>query len=550
MHSLRDFLRLFSPAAVLLLCSCVSEPSAITGQKKSYGYSWEQELKLGAEADKELTREMGLYDDPKIQAYVEQVGRRVLQTSDLREATTPEMYRDTQFTFRVMNSPVVNAFALPGGYVYVTRGLLAHVQNEAQLAVVLGHEIAHVAARHSAQQARRTQISQIGLIAGAILGQQVLGDKGGDVGSLMNMGSQALELVLMRYSREAEHESDTLGVTYAKRAGYAAEESAKFFQTLQQLSQAERQKAVPTWQSTHPDPGDRAQRVVQLAASVPLAAGAVPLVGEEEHLRRIDGMIFGDDPREGFTHNNMFYHPVLRFQFPVIPGWKVVNQPSAVVMAEPNGRALMGLRVAPETQARQAATNFVQKANVQVLASGDTAVNGLPTTVVVGQVQSEQGIVGVWNAFIELEGRVYSLLAYSPADIFRQLQPTFESVVAGFSALRDPALTQVQPTRLQIARADRSAPFSSYMPPHLPPDITAREIAILNQIQPNEAVQPGRLLKLPMVSRTGVRITQSNYPPPQTVPPSAPPPAFPQSAAPVFPQVQPSTAQPPPAFPR
>ena len=240
--------------SVLLFAGCVSEPSAITGEKKSFGYSWEQELQLGAEADKEITEQMGLYEDPQIQAYVEQVGRRVLQNSDLREATTPELYRDTRFTFRVMNSSVVNAFALPGGFVYVTRGLLAHVQNEAQLAVVLGHEIAHVAARHSSQQARRAQISQIGLIAGAVIGQQVLCDKVGDLGSLMNIGSQALGLFLMRYSREAEHESDSLGVTYAKRAGYAAEESSKFFHTLQQLSQAEGQKAVPSWQSTHPDP--------------------------------------------------------------------------------------------------------------------------------------------------------------------------------------------------------------------------------------------------------------------------------------------------------
>ncbi|MEO5958405.1 MAG: M48 family metallopeptidase, partial [Opitutaceae bacterium] len=253
---------------VLLVGACVSEPSAITGQKKSFGYSWEQELKLGAEADKEITEEMGLYESPQVAAYVEQIGQRVLHSSNLASPTAPEMYRNTKFTFRVMDSPVVNAFALPGGYVYVTRGLLAHVQNEAQLAVVLGHEIAHIAARHSSQQARRAQLGQIGVMAGAILGERVLGEKVGDMGSLMNLGGQALGMFMNRYSREAEHESDSLGVTYAQTAGYAAAESSKFFHSLQRISEAEG-KSIPTWQSTHPDPGDRANRVRQLAASVP-----------------------------------------------------------------------------------------------------------------------------------------------------------------------------------------------------------------------------------------------------------------------------------------
>jgi len=366
----------------------------------------------------------------------------------------------------------------------------------------------------------------------------------------------------MRYSREAEHESDTLGVTYAKQAGYAAEESAKFFHTLQKLSQVEGQRAVPSWQSTHPDPGDRAQRVVQLAASIPSHAAATPVVGEEEHLRRIDGLIVGDDPREGFTRNGVFYHPVLRFQFPVAPGWKLVNQPTAVVMAEPNGRAMMGLRLAPETRARDAASSFVQKAGVRVTASGDMSINGLPATVVVGQAQVEQGVIGVWNAFIEFEGRVYSLLAYSPTQVFPQMQPTFEAVAGGFSPLRDPSVMQVQPTRLQIVRADRSAPFASYVPPGLPEDITPEEVAILNQIESSAPVQPGRLLKLPVTYPAGAHAatpqgfpaqTPVQAPPPPGFPAQQPaPPAFPQSQPPpAFPRAQPGTTQsPPPAFPR
>ena len=484
---------------VLFLGACVSEPSAVTGKKQSFGYSWEQELQLGAEADKEITAEMGLYENPGLQSYVEAVGQRVLSTSDFKEASTPEMYRNTKFSFKVMDSPVVNAFALPGGYVYVTRGLLAHVENEAQLAVVLGHEIGHVIARHSSRQARRSQLGQIGLMAGAVLGQAVLGDAVGDMGQLVNMGGQALEMFMMRYSREAEHESDSLGVGYARRAGYAAEESAKFFHSLQRISATEG-KAIPTWQSTHPDPGDRAKRVVEIAAKTPTGTGAPPAVAQEEFLRQIEGIVVGEDPREGFTQNGVFYHPTLRFQFPVAQGWKLDNQKAAVVMADRQGRALMGLRLTPEARARDAAAKFVEGAKVQVIASGDTMINGMPATVIIGQAAIEQGTVGVWNAFIEMDGRVYSFLGYAPQQGFEQMRPTFESVAGGFSTLRDPNAVNVQPARLRLARADRAAPFASYVPANMPKNLTAEALAIMNQMELNQPVAPGQVLKIPDTS--------------------------------------------------
>ena len=544
------------PALMLLfLGACVSEPSAVTGKKQSFGYSWEQELQLGAEADKEITAEMGLYENPALQSYVETVGQRVLQTSDFREASTPEIYRNTKFSFKVMDSPVVNAFALPGGYVYVTRGLLSHVQNEAQLAVVLGHEIGHVIARHSSQQARRSQLGQIGLMAGAVLGQAVLGDKVGDMGNLINMGGQALELFMMRYSREAEHESDSLGVGYAKRAGYAAAESAKFFHSLQRISAAEG-RAIPNWQSTHPDPGDRAQRVQQIAAQTPTGTGAAPVVGADEFLRRIEGIVIGDDPREGFTQNGVFYHPTLQFQFPVASGWKVDNQKAAVVMADPNGRALMGMRLVPAPRAREAAAKFVEGAKVQVLASGDTMINGMPATVIVGQAAIEQGTVGVWNAFVEKDGRVYSFLGYSPQEVFQQMRPTFESVAGGFSPLRDPSLVNVQPARLKLARADRSAPFASFVPTSLPNTLTPEALAIMNQVELNQAVAPGQVLKIPdatgalnalAAAQAAQPAVPSSYPTPPQQQPGYPPQAQPPQAYP--PGTYPPPTQPPQSYP-
>jgi len=475
----------------------VSEPSALTGQKQSYAYSWQQEMKEGADADREITQQMGLYDNPRIQAYVDEIGHRVLAASTFSDASTPAMYRDTKFVFRVLDSSVVNAFALPGGYVYVTRGLLAHVDNEAQLAVVLGHEIGHVAARHSSQQARRSQWAQLGVLAGSILGQAVLGDRMPNLGeNVASTGSQAMQVFMLRYSREAENEADTLGVTYALQAGYAAEQSARFFDALRRL-EAQQTQTLPTWMSTHPDPGNRADHVMALVNQHRASGPTEHRVGEAEFLHAVDGLIVGDDPRQGFTQAGIFYHPTLHFQLPVAPNWTVDNQPAAVVFHDPSGNASLALRVAPANRTHDAAQQFTAENKIQVTASGDTVVNGLPTTVIVGRANGQSGQLGVWDAFIELEGKVYSLMGYTPLQNFEAIRPQFESIASGFSALRDPQIANVQPAHLRIVRADRPAPFASYVPTSLPPKMNAETIAIMNQVNVNEVVPAGAELKIP-----------------------------------------------------
>src|SRR5690606_29236122 len=169
-----------------------------------------------------------------------------------REGASAE-FVSTPFTFRVLSSPVVNAFALPGGYNYVTRGLLTHMTSEAQLAMVIGHEIGHVAARHASQQALTQQAGSLLLIGGAVLGQELLGVRAQDI---MELGGTAAQLLFLRYSRDAERESDKLGVEYSAKSGYDASQGAAFFTTLKRLSEASG-SSIPAFMSSHPDPGDR-----------------------------------------------------------------------------------------------------------------------------------------------------------------------------------------------------------------------------------------------------------------------------------------------------
>ena len=170
------FNKIISSTLILFfLGSCAVQNSPVTGQKRLYGYTWDQEKQLGREADSQIIEYYGLLDDPEITAYVTKVGQKVLEESHMRREGTDAQFRNTEFTFRVLNSPVINAFALPGGFNYVTRGLLTHMTSEAQLAMVLGHEVAHVAARHASQQALQQQAGSLLLVGSAILGEELLG---------------------------------------------------------------------------------------------------------------------------------------------------------------------------------------------------------------------------------------------------------------------------------------------------------------------------------------------------------------------------------------
>jgi predicted Zn-dependent protease len=228
---------------------------------------------------------------------------------------------------------VVNAFAIPGGYVYFTRGIMAYFNNEAQFEGVLGHEIGHVAARHSVEQYTSQTVGQVLLIGGMVVSKELR--------AFANEAQTAMSLLFLKYSRNHETEADQLGVEYSTKVGYDAKEMANFFKTLKSLSD-ESGSELPTFLSTHPDPADRYKKVDALADEWQAKVGLSKYkVNRDAYLSMIDGVIFGEDPRQGFTEAGVFYHPELKFSFPYSSSWQLVNSPSQVQIAPSNGKALI-----------------------------------------------------------------------------------------------------------------------------------------------------------------------------------------------------------------
>jgi len=479
--------------AVWVFVGCVTEPSALTGESKSYAYTWEQELAIGKTSDRDLIREMGLYPDDALSRYVTEVGERVLAESNLRQPDTPEIYRDLEFTFRVMDSPVVNAFALPGGYVYVTRGLLAHLNNEAQLAVVLGHEITHVAARHASQQALKQQWGQIGLVAGAVIGQGITGNEN-FADQFLGLGSSVFQMLTLKYGRDAERESDIYGVEYSAKAGYAVGESAAFFNSLGRIS-GKSGARLPTWQSSHPDPGERESRIKQLAVEMRQKYGELK-VGEAEYLRRIDGLVVGENPRQGVALRGKFYHPDLDFQFDVPQGWRVQNEAGRVTLVDSQGQGVVIFSIGDGDTPEEAARSFLASSKMEPIRAEPATVGRSAGYLVEGVLSTSNGPVYLRNEFFSYNGTVFSFLSYASSSMVDVYRPAFSQIAGSFQPVQDASIRDLQPARLKVVSADRNAAFGTYLSSDLPYGLDPVDVAIMNQVSLEETLRKGRKLKL------------------------------------------------------
>ncbi len=494
---MKHLISYFTPIIVILVfaSSCVVQESPITGTKRAYAYSWDQEVQIGQEVDREIVAEFGLYEDDELTEWFDRISHEILENSHMRGEDVADRFRNTEFTFRILDSPVINAFALPGGYVYVTRGLLAHMNNEAQLAVVIGHEIGHVAARHASQRGLQQTIGSVVVLGGAILGQELLGIPGQGI---LNLSGQAAQLIFLSYSRNHERESDRLGVEYAAKTGYAAAEGAAFFTSLRRISERSGQ-ALPNLLSTHPDPGEREQNIPRKAAEWRERGYEQDIYKTEEYLQRLQGLIYGDNPRNGFHQEGNFYHPDLEFLFPYPNGWRVINQPSQVVLVSEEGDAVMILRLDHEaSNARESVRSFLSNNNVETDDQRALTSSGsIPAYEANFTIQDGEQTLGVNVYALEYDGRIYRFVNYTTENRFERYKENFAATTRQFSRLTDERILNIRPVTIDLVQTTQRARFSDLLPSPLPMNIDPEEIAIINQVYLDDMIEPGTTLKIP-----------------------------------------------------
>ncbi|MEM8525866.1 MAG: M48 family metalloprotease [Bacteroidota bacterium] len=463
----------------LLAAGCTVNP--VTGKKQALVMSEENEVALGKQSDPQVVAAFGLYDNDKMQAYIKSKGQEMAAISHRP---------DLKFTFRLVDSPVVNAFALPGGYVYFTRGIMAHFNNEAEFAGVLGHEIGHVTGRHGAIQQRNQTLAQIGLIAGLIISKELQ--------QFAEQAAQGVQLLMLKNSRDHESQSDELGVMYSTTVGYDAHKMANFFQTISRLSGGASQ-SIPTFMSTHPNPLDRYARVHKLAearqASDPKNNYKV---GRDQYLSLIDGMVYGEDPRQGYVQNSVFYHPTLKFEFPVPRNWRVNNTPQQVQIAPENGEALIIFTFAQGNTLNEAAASIVEQYQLTVESRQNTTINGFPALLMkTKQVNQQTGAsIELLSTLIQDGSNIFVFHGVTSTEKFRIYSSAFEKTAAGYSRLNDPSKINVQPERLKIVPVSKGGTLSSLLRANGIPSNRIEEFSILNGMKQNDQVASGSKIKV------------------------------------------------------
>jgi predicted Zn-dependent protease len=301
-------------ATLLLVISCAVNP--VTGKKQLMLMSEAQEIQLGLSYDPQVMATFGAYPDQNLQNFVQSRGVEIGKISH-----RPNL----EYHVRIVDSHVVNAFAVPGGYVYLTRGILAQLNNEAELMGVLSHEMGHIAARHTVSQQSKQQLGQLLLIGGMIASEKFA--------QYAQYALQGMQLLFLKFSRDDERQADALGVEYSSKLGFDAHKMADFFKVLQKMSLSESEGGIPTFLSTHPDPGDRYNDVNKSATEwqTQLNLGSYK-VNQDSYLQMINDIIYGEDPKQGYVEGNTFYHPELKFKFSFPAGWKLENSPLQVVI--------------------------------------------------------------------------------------------------------------------------------------------------------------------------------------------------------------------------
>ena len=471
--------RFLAVALLALAAACATNP--VTGEREISLMSEGQEISIGQENHPQILREMGVYEDPALQRYVSDIGLKLAKSSE-----RPNL----PWHFTVVDQPVVNAFAVPGGFIYITRGILAYLDTEAQLVGVLGHEIGHVTARHSAQQYTRQMGGTLGLVALGIFAPGVAQSFG-------QLGAQALGLLFLKYGREDELQSDQLGAKYAAANNWDPRAVPAFLSTLSRLSEGS-EKGIPNWLSTHPEPGARVEEIQPYVQQL-VGPQESFVTDRDEYLRRIDGIIFGDNPEQGIVRGNTFVHPPLRFRIDYPQGWQIQNMPTQVAAKAPNADVFILMQIVgkdPGGDIQQAALGSMQQAGFRPVDGQRTQINGMEAFVGVYQGQIEGGgTVASRAAHIVHNGQVYLIAGLVPPQAFDEADPLFLQTIRSFRTISAAEAESIRPNRVDLYTARQGDTWQS-IAERSGGAVTAQTLAIMNNSQTGTQPQPGARIKI------------------------------------------------------
>jgi len=440
---------------LLLAAACAINP--VTGKYELSLISEQQEISLGKQTDVEIRSQYGAYDSPSLEEYVKKAG----MTLTLHTHRPHLVYH-----FAVLDTPVVNAFALPGGYIYVTRGILAMMNSEAELAAVLAHELGHVNARHGVQRLSKLLLVQFGLTVGSALSETF--------NKISGVTSIGIQLLFLKYSRDDEREADALGVEYARKGGYNPGEMVSFFSALQKLGDLSGGHSLPGFLSTHPLTRERIQNVQA-------------------------SLIESDRQLKGYVEGNTFYHPDMRFSFSFPRDWKFQNEPSQVVLASKDGQAAVIFQAekSSENLKDYALRKAAELENKYFINEQSLTINGLNSFQQLYDIsRQEKEALRVSITHIKKGPFIFTFYALSTIDNFPKYEFQFGTLVSSFNDLRDRSHLNRQPQRLKLIQASgRQTLKQIFMNAGLKKDLWAK-MAIMNGMELDQIPEKNKLVKI------------------------------------------------------
>jgi len=482
MNKFKYYSSIFLVLTLSFIMGCATNPA--TGRREFVLMSESQEIEIGRQMAPKIQEEFGgLYPGNDLQEYVNQIGQKLVAVCD-----RPDLH----YRFKVVNSPMINAFALPGGYVYVTRELLAYVNSEAELAGVMGHEIGHITARHAVRQYTKAQTYQFGILAASIFYPEI-----SQLGQFADFLAMA---IIQGYGRKNELQADRLGIKYSSSAGYDPYCVSSFMKTLKNIDETTGKKGYHGLFSSHPETEERIVKSEEEAKNVTPPSGDHFNQLREEYLSKIDGLTFGDDPKEGVVVKNVFRHPDLRIELAFPQGWAINNGKEILVAKHPEKEYFIQMTLSVLGK-KLSASEFARKVEESY---GFSKLSGTPQTInglsaYLGTYAGRKRKIGEIKARIGsilVEDKGYTVMGISPSSSFEEAMPFFASTINSFKRISFKEAKEIKPYKIRIYTVKEGDTWKSITHKHgLQPD-EAQTLALINAFNPENLPEPGTRIKV------------------------------------------------------